>query len=69
MARGRIAPDRIRPLVEAVLNHQLETARLLLERGASQHNLCYWGALFSPLDYARENGHRDMVELLEGYLA
>ena len=65
---GRQLEGTVSPLVEAVLNRQLETARLLLERGASQYNLCYWGASFSPLDYARENGHRDMVEILEGYL-
>ena len=60
--------DITSPLVEAVVNHQLEVARLLLERGASLQDCFYYYDPFSPMDYARENGHQDMVQLLEGYL-
>lgn len=60
--------DITSPLVEAVVNHQLEVARLLLERGASLQDCFYYYDPFSPMDYARENGHQDMVKLLEGYL-
>ena len=55
------------PLAEAVVGHHMEIARLLLERGVSQQNNSYCYEPFSPMDYARENGHLDMVELLKSY--
>lgn len=59
--------DITSPLVEAVLNNQVKVARLLLERGASLQDRFYYYEPFSPIDYARENGHQDMVALLQSY--
>ena len=55
------------PLAEAVVGNHVEIARLLLQRGASLQNISYCYEPFSPMDYARENGHLDMVELLQSY--
>ena len=55
------------PLAEAVVGNHVEIARLLLERGASQQNISYCYEPFAPIDYARENGHQDMVALLQSY--
>ena len=59
--------DITSPLVEAVLNNQVKVVQLLLERGATLCDLSYCGDAFSPIDYARENGHQDMVALLQSY--
>ena len=55
------------PLAEAVVGNHVEIARLLLERGASQQNISYCYESFAPIDYARENGHQNMVELLKSF--
>ena len=65
--RGEMLEGITCPLAEAVVGHHMEIARLLLERGASQQNLSYCYEPFSPIDYARENGHLDMVKLLKSY--
>ena len=52
------------PLAEAVVGNHVEIARLLLERGASQQNISYCYESFAPIDYARENGHQNMIDLL-----
>ena len=57
--------DITSPLVEAVLNNQVKVVRLLLERGATLCNLSYCGDAFSPVDYAHDAGHQEMVALLE----
>lgn len=65
--RGETLEGITCPLAEAVVGHHMEIARLLLERGASQQNLSYCYEPFSPMDYARENGHLNMVKLLKSY--
>ena len=55
------------PLAEAVVGNHVEIARLLLKRGASLSNLSYCYEPFAPIDYALENGHQDMVALLQSY--
>ena len=55
------------PLAEAVVGNHVEIARLLLKRGASLCNLSYCYDPFAPIDYALENGHQDMVELLKSF--
>ena len=52
------------PLAEAVVGNHVEIARLLLERGASQQNISYCYESFALIDYARENGHQNMIDLL-----
>ena len=56
------------PLAEAVVGNHVEIARLLLKRGASLSDLSYCYEPFAPIDYAREQGLENMVELLECYL-
>ena len=55
------------PLAEAVVGNHVEIARLLLKRGASLGDLSYCYEPFAPIDYALENGHQDMVALLQSY--
>lgn len=55
------------PLAEAVVGNHVEIARLLLKRKASLSNLSYCYEPFAPIDYALENGHQDMVALLQSY--
>ena len=52
------------PLLLAAKNGQIESARLLLARGADRGKKDILGK--TALDYAREQGHADIVKLLEG---